>query len=197
MHIAETGDELELLASRTGSLRTMLERRGVWHDDAWPAVVSIADYLQILATAPRALVVHGNYLTTRDMEIISEHRDRMSVIYCPRTHAYFEHSPHAYPEMIKRGINVALGTDSRASNPDLSVFEEMRAVAEQGRIAPSEILKMGTINGSRALGLGDEFGSFKVGVGASLCKVDGLDKHMVRDPYEALFSEVSQCTPLQ
>ena len=49
----------------------------------------------------------------------------MAVVHCPRTHAYFGHRPYPLAKMLAAGVNVALGTDSCASNPDLSLLGEM------------------------------------------------------------------------
>ena len=87
------------------------------------------DYLQRLATAHRALVIHGNYLTTRRNRIPRgtprPHVGRL----LPRTHAYFGHEPYPLAEMLAAGVRVAVGTDSRASNPDLRLLEELRHIA--------------------------------------------------------------------
>ncbi len=79
-----------------------------------------------------------------------------SVAYCPRTHVYFGHDQiqrHAYREMLEAGINVALGTDSLASNPDLSVFSEAAFLWERDATPPYLLLEMLTVRGARALGL--------------------------------------------
>ena len=77
------------------------------------------DYLQRLAEAPRALVIHGNYLDAEEIDFLAVRAATMSVVFCPRTHAYFAHERYPLARMLARGVNVALGTDSRASNPDL------------------------------------------------------------------------------
>ena len=87
------------------------------------------DYLRALADSPRALVIHGNYLSGEELAFIGERRERMSLVFCPRTHAYFGHAPYPLERAVSAGARVALGTDSRASNPDLSLLEEMRFVA--------------------------------------------------------------------
>jgi cytosine/adenosine deaminase-related metal-dependent hydrolase len=74
-------------------------------------------------------------------------------VYCPRTHAYFGHPPHPWRELLARGGRVALGTDSRASNPDLSLFDELRFLHERFPEAePQELLRLGTVCGAAALG---------------------------------------------
>ena len=81
----------------------------------------LLDLLEAHGTTERVLVIHGNYLVQDEINFLAAHRDRMSLVYCPRTHAYFSHEPYPLAEMIKAGVRVAVGTDSRASNPDLKL----------------------------------------------------------------------------
>ncbi len=111
----------------------------------------------------------------------------MTVVYCPRTHARFGHRPYPLAKLLSAGVPVALGTDSRASNPDLSVLAEMRLVAQQHPgVAPETILKLGTQAGAEALGCGAEFGTLAAGAPANLTIVPLPDRDAA-DPYELLF----------
>ncbi len=91
MHLAETLDELELLATGRGAFVEFLERLGVWHPPAFPSAKRPLDYLRVLAKTPRALVVHGNYLADDELRLLATH-PQMTLVYCPRTHAYFGHA---------------------------------------------------------------------------------------------------------
>ena len=79
------------------------------------------------------------------------------------------------------------GTDSRASNPDLGLWNELLFL---GRLAPdvdpAGLLKMGTWNGALALGLQHETGTLDVGKSADLAVVEFVDGDSA-DPYELLF----------
>jgi cytosine/adenosine deaminase-related metal-dependent hydrolase len=172
MHIAESADELELLDRGTGRFQQLLEERSMWDPTVIPRGSTPFDYLQMLAGAPRALVIHGNYLDRDEHEFLATHSDRMSVVYCPRTHAYFGHPPYPLPELLATGVRVILGTDSRASNPDLSVLAEMRHVAQtHPDVAPDVILRMGTLSGAEALGRNAQCGSITAGKLASLTAI--------------------------
>jgi len=157
MHLAETREELEFLQSRSGPLLELLSAMNAWDDTAIPRPMRPLDYLKILAESHRALVIHGNYFTPLEMEFLASHRDRLSVVYCPRTHAYFGHRAYPLSEMLNAGVRVALGTDSRASNPDLSVMHEMRHLARyRADVPPNVILRLGTLAGAEALDAGNE-----------------------------------------
>ena len=172
VHLAESREELQLLGEGNGPLRDLLEEKSMWDAEAIPRGSRPVDYLKILARAPRVLVIHGNFLRTDEIEFIGHHRERMAVVYCPRTHAYFGHAPYPLEKMLSAGVRVALGTDSRASNPDLSLLEELRFVFRQfPRLSPERILAMGTSAGASALGLSGVAGSIAVGKHASFTAV--------------------------
>lgn len=183
-HLAETIEELDLLATGGGPFRTLLLELESWDETAIPRGTRPLDYLRRLATSGvRALLVHGNYLDDDEIELVARHAGRMAVVYCPRTHAYFEHSRHPLPKLLAGGANVALGTDSRASNPDLNLLEEIRFVARHFPDLPSNVaLELGTLRGARALGIDRQFGSIEPDKQAALVTVplgnsDAADPH--------------------
>ena len=114
------------------------------------------DYLRLLASAHRALVIHGNYLDDEEIAFLGANAARMTVVYCPRTHDWFAHSPYPLEKMLAAGVAVALGTDGRGSSPDLSLLAEMRFAAQRHpAVRLDRILQMGTILAARALGWDD------------------------------------------
>lgn len=169
MHLAESMDELEMLSSHSGRLVEMLSSIGAWNAAAVPRGMEPRDYLEILAGAHQALVIHGNFLTDDDWNFLAARRERMSVVYCPRTHAYFRHGSYPLAEMLAAGVRVAVGTDSLASNPDLSLLSELRHIAQSHpAVSPETILRLGTLHGAEALGLAERLGSIAPGKDASL-----------------------------
>jgi cytosine/adenosine deaminase-related metal-dependent hydrolase len=196
MHLAESREELELLAHHSGSLVEVLKSLGAWHAAALPRGKRPMDYLRLLATAHRALVIHGNYLAEDEIGFLAGHRERMSVVYCPRTHAYFGHEPYPLTQMLAAGVRVAVGTDSRASNPDLRLFEELRHIAQHHpAVSPDAILRMGTISAAEALGIADKYGSITAGKFAVLAVVPVAAD--TTNPLEAiLHAEESKITRL-
>jgi cytosine/adenosine deaminase-related metal-dependent hydrolase len=153
MHLAETREELELLDQGTGPLVQLLQDFGVWTGAEIPRGTQPIDYLRTLSPLPRVLVIHGNYLAEHELDWLAQ-RPQFSVVYCPRTHAAMGHPPHPWRRLLERGVRVCLGTDSRASNPDLSIWEELRFL--QG-LAPDlragDLLQLATGNSTAALGI--------------------------------------------
>jgi cytosine/adenosine deaminase-related metal-dependent hydrolase len=184
MHLAETRSELELLSKGTGEFVPFLESMGVWRADAIPRGSRPLDYLRELARVENALAIHGNYLSDEEIDFLATHPN-ISVIYCPRTHAFFKHDPHPWLRLLERGINVALGTDSRASNPDLGLWNELLFLrASFPAVDPALLLRAGTWNG--AFALDRETGSLEIGKSADLAIVS-LAAGTTGDPHSLLF----------
>ncbi len=172
MHLAESPEELELIRHRRGPFRDLLQRLGVWDAGAFPDGLSTLAYLQTLSGAHRALVIHGNYLPEEDIAFLAGHADRMAVVYCPRTHAFFRHDPYPLEKMLSAGVRVALGTDSRASVPDLGMLAEMREVHQRHPdIEPETIVRLATLDGATALGLQHRLGTIEPGKQADLTAI--------------------------
>src|SRR5262249_13212323 len=107
-----------------------------------------------------------------------------SVVYCPRTHAAFGHLPHPLRELLQHGIRVALGTDSVASNPDLSILNELRFLHHHHPDVPGDtLLRLATLNGGEALGCEAECGSLEAGKSADFVVVP-LAEEKAADPHD-------------
>lgn len=167
-HWMESPEELEFLATGRGPLREFLERLGALGESWAPVADPWSEYL----SGGRWNLVHANYLREQDGARLRDPtwRERMAAItYCPRTHAHFGHPPHPWRELLEAGIPVALGTDSLASNPDLSVLVEARwLAARHPEVSPATFIDMLTIHGARALGLERDFGTLHPGKSATM-----------------------------
>ncbi len=186
MHLAETAAERELLESGGGEFRTFLEEVGVWQPNLFGGR-SYRDLLESLGDLPRGLIVHGNDLRDKELMRLAQF-PHLTTVYCPRTHAAFGHPPHPWLTLISLGGTVAIGTDSRASNPDLSMWNELQFVAEQFPDVPHHtLLKLGTLAGASALGLRAECGSLTPGKRADFAVIELRDPAF-RDPNFDLFA---------
>ena len=152
-HIAETEEELEFLSSGTGAFVDYLEAFGISTAGWNPPQLTPVQYMGTLGILRRSTVLaHCNYLTDADVTMLAE--SGVSVVFCPRSHHYFYHTDHPILQLVERGINVAIGTDSLASNWSLSLLDELKFLARaQPCIRPETLFDMVTCNGTKALGL--------------------------------------------
>ncbi|UCZ54812.1 amidohydrolase [Bacillus shivajii] len=107
------------------------------------------------------LIAHGVHLNDEEQHILSE--KNVSVSHNPMSNLKLGSGIANIPELINKGINVAIGTDSTASNNNLSMVEELRFASlihkgtyQDPTVTQSkDILKMATVNGAKALQLED------------------------------------------
>ena len=77
--------------------------------------------------SPECIVAHLNELDDRDLELLSRTEWRnLQIVHCPKSHRFLHHKRFPLEALMKRGLNICLGTDSLASNDSLDLFSEMR-----------------------------------------------------------------------
>ena len=168
VHLAESQAEIDFLARGNGFFEGLLKRRGRWVPDFQPPGASAAAYLDGLGfLGPRTLAVHGTQLSAADCGRLAG--TKTWLVLCPRANRYTGAGVPPVPELLKAGVNLALGTDSLAGNWDLNLFGEMLWLHQNFPACPGDLwLRLGTLNGALALGRDREFGSLTPGKQAAL-----------------------------
>jgi cytosine/adenosine deaminase-related metal-dependent hydrolase len=185
IHLAESREEQELLEQQRGPFVAFLTDLGVWEPGGLVKgrlLTGAERVLRRIRHARLALIAHGNHLSPS-----SALPANATIVYCPRTHAAFSHPPHPFRDFLARGVHVALGTDSLASNPDLDLLAEARFVySRYPDFSPAALLRMATLAGAEALGWADVTGSLSPGKSADLVVLP-LPDHDADDPHRLLF----------
>ncbi|GLE10611.1 hypothetical protein PINS_up022817 [Pythium insidiosum] len=127
-----------------------------------------------------------------DAEIAHVAAAGTSVVHCPSSNLKLASGVCPVSKLMAAGVNVAIGTDGAASNNSLNMFAEMKLAAILARVeskqstsVPAAVaLQMATLNGARALSLGDEIGSIEVGKRADLVAIacDNIEMIPMYDP---------------
>lgn len=123
---------------------------------------------------PNFIAVHAVHLTPDEITLLA--RQGCHVAHCPSSNLKLASGIAPIAQMLDAGINIGIGTDGAASNNSLDMFSEMRLAAllakgasGQPEIAPAhEALRMATLNGAKALGLGHLTGSLEPGKAADM-----------------------------
>jgi 5-methylthioadenosine/S-adenosylhomocysteine deaminase len=117
------------------------------------------------------------------------------VVHCPQSNMKLASGSCPVTRLFAQGVNVALGSDSAASNNDLNLFGEMQSAALLAKLIDADAtalpaataLEMATINGARAMGLEDRIGSLEVGKLADMIAVD-----LAQPETQPLYNPLSQ-----
>lgn len=180
-HLAESVEEEDMFRRGVGPMFEEFRRLGRDMSDC--KRVGPAQLLNEAGVlAPNCLVAHANTLTRADVELVA--KTGTSVVHCPRTHQFFRRPVPMLEVLQRSGINICLGTDSRASNDSLDMFAEMQEVARVfARWSPEQVLALATTNAARALQQADRLGQLAAGARADLMAVPLAGN---ADPYEAV-----------
>ncbi len=152
-HLAESYEEMQMSFDLGGPLAGFLSEinPGLFEYNGQTPVEHVLD--NVCPLDGRWLIVHLNSVLESDLRMLAKQSTKCHIVHCPRSHAYFGHSPFQVEKLRELGFNVCLGTDSLASNDDLSLFAEMRAFRKEfPNFSPEEVLKMVTLNSALALG---------------------------------------------
>jgi guanine deaminase len=157
------------------------------------------DYVDVYDRAgglgARTILAHAVHLNDRELARLVETGTR--VAHCPASNLFLASGIMPLARYVEAGLRVGLGTDV-AGGPDPSIFSVMqvgayaqaalRTVAGESRpvLGPLDWLRLGTLDGARALGLEGEIGSIEPGKEADLVAVDPRLTAARRDlPYDA------------
>jgi 5-methylthioadenosine/S-adenosylhomocysteine deaminase len=151
---------------------------------------------------PRTQCVHMTDLGDQDIALLAA--TGAHVVHCPQSNMKLASGSCPVSKLLARGVNVALGSDSAASNNDLNLFGEMQSAAllaklregDAAALPAFEALALATITGARALGLEDRIGSLETGKLADLIAVD-LSQPETQPLYHPLSQLVYACNGSQ
>ncbi|MBW1733905.1 MAG: amidohydrolase family protein [Deltaproteobacteria bacterium] len=171
IHLAESEAEVEFLSTGKGEWLRFMEGRGIdcSHWGPWgQRPVERAYRLGLLD--PRTIAVHLLEVQPHEMDILARTGARVCV--CPRSNLALHGKLPPIEALMERGLNPAIGTDSLASVPGLSIFDEMRFIAlHYPNLRPETIMGFATTNAALAMGT-PELGSLKPGRPARMIYVD-------------------------
>lgn len=201
VHLGESPEESEFLASGTGPWRGMLEFIGVWRDDWVVPACGPVEYLDRLGVLDaRTLVVHG--VQFGDAALARLAAIGATLVTCPRSNQWVGVGLPPIERFYQSGVAVAVGTDSLASVDDLNLFSElktMRAIAPG--VPASKLLQSATLAGARALGLDADLGSLAPGKRAEILAitlpgpVDDIEEHLVSGVEPARITHMNHLNP--
>ena len=164
IHVAETKVEVDM----------NLKSRGNRHIE-WLAEIDVL--------GPHMQLVHSIWLDDNEIDLIAQYG--AIVVHCPVSNMYLASGVARIPEMLKKGITVALGSDGPGSNNSQDMLELLKVTALLHKVntldatilLPEDVLWMACRGGATAFGLPEKIGSLEVGKKADVVIVD-LDTPM-------------------
>lgn len=159
MHVHETADEINQSVAQT-------------------QLTPLGRLQKIGFITPRLIAIHMTQVNEKDFAILQE--GKPNVVHCPLSNMKLASGTCPVEKLQSIGLNVALGTDSSASNNDLNMLSEMRTAALLAKltthnpesVSAETVLKMATLNGAKALGIDHITGSLTIGKSADFVAIN-------------------------
>jgi cytosine/adenosine deaminase-related metal-dependent hydrolase len=174
IHLAEDGEEVKFLKNGSGAWPKVLNEMGIdwshWHAPRRSPVEALSD---LAALGPDLMVVHGVYLSTRDIAKLAF--TNTPLVLCARSNEHIGGQLADVPALMAAGVRLCLGTDSLASCPDLDVLAEIPVLAAAyPEVEAGSWLDMATAGGAYALRI-PGFGAILEGLAPGLVLLEDVE----------------------
>jgi aminodeoxyfutalosine deaminase len=176
IHNQESAAENEFFMAGTGDLTHMYAqmKMDTSHFKV-PGSRSLPFYLSRLKEAANILLVHNTYMEEADLIQARNFNQNLFLCLCPNANLYIENRLPDIPLFMKHKASLILGTDSLASNHQLSILEEMKTIKKTFPSIPTaEMLVWATSNGAKALAFDDKLGDFTQGKKPGIVLIENL-----------------------
>lgn len=180
MHNQESSAENQFFRSGDGAIREHLGKNLGLDTEHWvpTGLNSLESVLPLLPKKKRLLLVHNTYTASEDIRILQSFRgtDNVFMVICPNANLFIENRLPDIELFRSKSLKICLGTDSLASNRQLSILREMIALQSHfPDIGLNELLTWACLNGAKALNLDHTFGTIEPGKSPGLVLIKGAD----------------------
>lgn len=165
IHNQESKAEDEFYQSKKGAVNDLLQGFGI--DDSFfipSGKSSLQTYSEWLSKEHQAIFVHNTFSKKEDIECAMNQFQKTFWCLCPNANLFLENTLPDVNLFLEADAEICIGTDSLASNDELSILAELATLKNNfAHLNWEMLLKWGTINGAKALQMEEKIGSIEVG----------------------------------
>ncbi len=180
IHNQESKAEAQFFGDGSGAIANHIQNNlGIdishWKPSGMSSITSI---LKFLPSKNQLILVHNTFTEKSDLEELRRNHllENTWFALCPNSNIYIENQLPPISLFQKENLNICMGTDSLASNHQLSILAEMITLQQNfPEIELTELIMWATINGAKALGIEKDFGSFELGKKPGVNLISGVD----------------------
>lgn len=163
IHNQETTNENDFFQDKSGGFLALYKFLGLDIEFFKPTgKTSLQSWLPYIKKQ-KTLLVHNTVSSKADIIFAKQSHQDLYWCLCPQANLYIENSLPDIDLLIDEEVKITLGTDSLASNKQLSILSEMKTLQQHKNVSFEKLLQWATINGAEFLGLTSLFGSIEVG----------------------------------
>ncbi|HRE23643.1 MAG TPA: amidohydrolase family protein [Bacteroidia bacterium] len=177
IHNQETASENTLFETGTGDLKNFFELSGNKLPHIKPnGKSSIQNYVPWLNLCDEIIFVHNTFSSDDDIRYAIANTKKCWWCLCPNANLYIENTLPEIERITKATENILIGTDSLASNNQLSILSELKIITKKfPQITLHQLLTWSTINGAKALKMDSELGTLEKGKKPGLVLIENVD----------------------
>lgn len=185
IHNQETSSENTMFSEGSGALLEQLKQFSPLYKN-WKGTGqrSLMSRLVLLPRCNKIALVHNTFSNEDDIDKALKYHDYLWWCTCPNANLYIENRLPNYTLWREKNLRICIGTDSLASNHNLSIIEELKSIQKhQPEISLNELLLWASYNGAALLGYDKSLGSFDTGKkpGINLIKNVDLEQMQLTD----------------
>ncbi len=177
VHNQETPSEDECIINKTGNLAEVLKIKGFnFSDFTFIANNSMEATLRRQDKNNNILLIHNTFTKEEHIDFAEDFSGNIYWVFCPLSNLYIEKTLPDIPLFIKKGVKTCIGTDSYASNNELSVLSELKVITNRfPDIKFENLIESACLNGAKALKIEDKFGSIEKGKTPGINLIEHFD----------------------
>ena len=179
IHNQESEEEDKLYINKSGNFLNLYKNFGIDISSFEPTgKSSLQSWLPYFNNQQSILLVHDTFINQSDLDLIklSTFNFQLSTILCPNANLYIENKLPPIDLLMKNNCNIAIGTDSYASNGQLTIIDELKTLQQNfTSLELNTLLQWATSNGSKALQMEDVLGSFEKGKRPGIVLIENVD----------------------
>lgn len=177
IHNQETPGEDEMITDQTGPLAEVMQNKGFeFSDFSFPGNSSLESNLVRQNKNDNILLIHNTFSKEKDIEYAENFSDNIYWVFCPLSNLYIEKTLPNIPLFFDKGVKTCVGTDSYASNTELSILSELKSITKHfPKVSFEKLIESACLNGAKALNIEDKYGSIEIGKKPGINLISNFD----------------------
>ena len=165
IHNQETPGEDEFIQNQSGALADVMKNKGFeFSDFSFPGNSSLESNLIRQNKSDNILLIHNTFSKEADIDYAENFSKNIYWVFCPLSNLYIEKTLPDFTMFFSKELKTCIGTDSYASNTELSILSELKVISKNYPEIPFEkLVESACLNGAKALNIDDKYGSIKIG----------------------------------
>jgi len=176
IHNQECEDENKMFTDGSGNLARFIQSFGTDLNDFTIGKKSVHSYIDKLPSKNNLQLVHNTYSELDDIQIVNKHYQNSYWCFCPNANLFIENTIPKIDLFIQENCKITVGTDSLASNHQLSILEELKSIQKlYPEVKLADLIQWATLNGAEFLQIENTYGSFSKGKKPGVVLIENMD----------------------